>query len=109
MIDTQNNDRSKSHYAILATQTTQSIVESQIIPNGETWEITEVIASIPSDELSYAAIFFGLELIFSSYSDRVVRINRIIVGDGVKQLSIEMKNTQLIEMPMGVKYSARKL
>jgi len=109
MIDTQNNDRSKSHYTIIESQTTQSVLEPQIIPDGETWGLTEVVTSIPSDEMSYAAIFFGSELVFSSYSDRSIRLNKTLIGDGVKQMYLELKNAQLIQMPMGIDYIARKL
>jgi hypothetical protein len=108
-ITVTDNNRSKKYYANLPALTTQSSLEAQTIPNNETWEITEVFTSVPSDELSYAAIYFGTELIFSSYSDRIVRLNRSIIGNGVLQLILELKNSQIIEMPMGIEYTARKL
>jgi|SRR3972149_2623885 len=109
MISTENNDRSKNYYTALVASSTQTTIEPQTIPKGESWEITEVVTSVPTDELSYAAIYFGSDLIFSAYSDRNIKLNKTLIGDDVKQLYCELKNAQLIEMPMGIKYAARKI
>ena len=103
------NDRSKEHFAVIPASIVQSDLEAQTIPLNEIWYITEVTTSVPNDVLSYALIKFGSDVIFTAYTDRVLRLSKQLTGDDVKTLTIELKNGTATSTPMGLKYSAVKL
>ena len=107
-----NNDHSKEFYSEVAATTTlrsQDILESQIIPSGETWEITHISASLPSNSISYIVLYFGSDIIFTAYGDRETKLNKLLTGDGIKAISFDFKNSFSVATPMGIKYIARKI
>lgn len=87
---------------------------SQIPDNGVTWIIDNIETIAPGSNNGWVAVIWDYEgaseeVLFFSYGSSSKRINRTIIGDGIKKLAIVLYNISAIPLYLGGSYEAREL
>ena len=105
-------DKSSSHFKEVAASTEDD--KSQVIPDGETWEIYEFEGSALFDPNCHVRLVWdygggGEELLYFTAGNIKTIINKQFTGDGVKKLSIVLINNSGSACVLGGCYNAYKL
>jgi hypothetical protein len=102
-------DHSKSIFqSVPATSTTY---EDQTIPNGDTWKIQKATGSAAFTADVHVLLVWdrggaGEEILFATHGEAQSVLDRDLVGDGVKILSIVLENNSLDAQVIGGSYVA---
>lgn len=86
----------------------------QIPGDGQEWLIEMVKGIAPNSSEGWVALVWDYngdneEILFLTYGSDEVKINHIIVGDGVKKLCIVFHNESGADLAMGCRYLAKEL
>jgi len=102
-------DKSRK-YSVLVPKNSVA-TDPVIIPNGETWVITQYYGSVPTATVasivSTKITFDGTQL-FQCYSDYSYDDHYECVGDGNKQLTITLTNNSTVDLTLASGYRAYK-
>jgi hypothetical protein len=84
-----------------------------IVPNGETWVVRGAEAAGPDLDGTNMAIVWDRtgtpEVLFLSYGTSSQAVEKSVVGNGTKRLSIRLQNKSLLALDLFCRYHAEKV
>lgn len=98
---------SDSHFASVPGGT--SVNSETLVPDGETWEISEFVGSAAYVDNAEVKLCWGAELLASTHGDARIELDRQIVGDGVTKLCIVLDNAAANARSLGGQWRGRKV
>lgn len=72
-----------------------------LVPNGKTVAVTKFMGNATFTGLTLVTIKFGEEILFATHGDSVHSIELDCVGDGAKNLTIELNNQSASTVTLG--------
>jgi hypothetical protein len=107
-------DKSRSFYTIVPALYEYTDDPDYVLGDGVELLIESVKGIAPNSSEGWVALVWDYdgeeeEILFLTYGSDEVKLNRVIVGDGVKKLCLVLHNESGADLAMGGRYKAKEL